>query len=168
MLQSISQMDCRVRSETWLVMAKRFAFSEELKPTRQSLARLSHQIPLAVSMKGGRFQCGPQSIDLCKKPLIAALIRQFVLAADHSLNRDEVLQALYGLSEFDIESERFRECKIHSAVRLISRTRSTLEQNLGATMAHLGITRWLCYSHADKKWHLVRRVQSRSKFWAVP
>jgi hypothetical protein len=105
-----------------------------------------------VLLLGRKLRISGKIVDLSRKPMMVHLFRSFMMSPDMRLSRRQIIESLYG-SINSPTSQRLKNCQAHSAIRLLSRTRSFLEKNTN----QLQNIEWFKYCSKTETWTLITR-----------
>ncbi len=107
----------------------------------------------ALWSRDGRFYCDGKELVFHRRGRRLALLKAFLAAPNHQLNRQQIITLVYGESQLHRRSPRYAECLNMNVLRTISDTRRQLYVTYGRYYPGLD---WLHFNRGEKKWKLVR------------
>ena len=99
------------------------------------------------------FYCDGQVLAFNRASRRITLLKAFLAARNHQLNRQQIITIVYGESQSQQRSLRYAECLNMNVLRTISDTRRQLYVAYGTRYPGLD---WLYFNKGEKKWKLVR------------
>ena len=103
--------------------------------------------------RGDCFYCDGQVLAFNRASRRITLLKAFLAARNHQLNRQQIITIVYGESQLQQRSLRYAECLNMNVLRTISDTRRQLY--LAYSSRYPGLD-WLYFNKGEKKWKLVR------------
>ena len=136
-------------------VAPRYHAPVAVEPTRAnafSPAQTLLKLPRLWS-RGDCFYCDGQELVFNRASRRLALLKAFLAARNHQLNRQQIVTIVYGESHPQRRSLRYAECLNMNVLRTISDTRRQLY--VAFSSRYPGFD-WLYFNKGEKKWKLVR------------
>jgi hypothetical protein len=113
---------------------------------------LDKKIVMKVTEK--EFYINKISLDLNNKKKILTIYRLFCNHPNQKLSRDDLIQKIYNISDYDTLSRRQKSCLNHNIVKLISRSRKLAAKRFSNILPFK--IEWFPYNSEEKSWKLIK------------